>query len=175
MATWVYDGATWRETTDCWVYDGSVWRNITDLWVYDGTTWRNPGCGATCGTPTCGTCSGCWQDASTACATCTSSQCRLEMRFAHTNCDSSCMNIDGFQSVNGGSYAASLTCRNETCTVNEACNCSIGAYQMTCHVGNKCVVTTNTYQARAQIQRTSDSVYFCTATEASSHTGPCIA
>lgn len=174
-AFWVYDGTTWRNITTPWSYDGATWREITEAWVYDGALWRKvfesgpPDCGDD---PTCDSVGNGWIDLGRFgnCGTsCADGRCTYSVSMNHTDCDDVCHNLDGYLSINGGSYLLRSLCTSRTCT--NTTGCAAGG-EFSC-VLSACGLNTSTYQGRIIIEETFDSSTICTITNSSSQTGNC--
>ncbi len=174
-AFWAYDGTTWRNIQSPYVYDGATWRLITEAWAFDGSLWRNifgaeaPDCGAD---PTCDSIGRGWTPKGRFgnCASdCGSSRCTYSIGINHTDCDDICHNMDGYLSINGGSYLLRSSCTSRTCDQNTGCE--VGG-EFDCQLAS-CGLQSSTYQGRVIIQETFDSSTICTITIGSSTTGMC--
>ena len=179
-ATWVYPGSTlinWQEVATWWAYDGTHettgWRDIQEAWVYD-SAWRKVFEAVSCLTATCVSEIESWGAVGGRfCAACGANTCSYCMRLNWTNCTDVCHNIDGYVSVNFGSFLLSTNCANKSCTFDGGCNCSAGgSYEFSCEISKSCVTDDDSYRGQLKIQRDSDSVNECTLT-GNSRTGVC--
>ena len=172
---WAYDGTTWRDITEPWVYDGATWRQITEAWAFDGSLWRNvfgasePDCGAD---PTCDSIGKGWTDLGrfgNCGSACGSGRCTYSVGINWTDCDDVCHNMDGYMSLNGGSYLLKASCTSKTC--GNLTGCAVGG-EFDCQLSS-CGLDSATYRGRVIIQKTFDSSTICTITMSVATTGIC--
>ena len=169
MKFYAYDGASWRDVTSVYAYDGASWRLATECWVYDGASWRQV-CGASCATATLSSTGSTWSEAN-----CTdANECQICIRTSHSNCDDACHHLDGFVSVNGGSFTSSLPCRSKSCTNQTGTDC-VGTFDCDTQTGGtRCWSNGNTHKPRLEIQRDIGSSVDSQWTYGSTYSGSCI-
>ena len=168
---------TWRQIGTLHVHVGAgTWRDLAEMWVHTGLgTWRKVFESVSCLTATCVAELDTWgPDGGRFCAACSSGFCSYCMRLNWTNCTDPCHNIDGYVSINFGSFLLSTSCANRSCTNDDGCGCSAGgSYEFSCEINKSCVDDDQGYRGQLKIQRDSDSVVECTLTGAS-RTGICV-
>lgn len=168
MSFYAYDGAVWRDIQSVYAYDGASWRLATECWVYDGAAWRSV-C-ASCPDASFDSNGATWTE--TGCSD--ANECQLCIRANHTDCQD-CHNVDGYVSVNGGSFTGSLQCTNKSCTNQTGTDCAGEFDCNTQNGGTRCWSNANTHKPRLIIEKDSDGTDDATWTYSSTYSGSCIA